>query len=470
MQKRMPGKRLFASVLTVSGISGCASYHPLPLPAHAQLVSRIDDVRHALPAAAGGEPQVIDVDRPLSVDQIGLLAILNDPELQAWHGESDLAQAGLTQSEVLPNPSVSLGYAALLGGPGTTDAFSASLSQDVKSLLTYRWRVVSASEHVSQVNAELLWKEWQVAQKARLLAVDLYWGRLSIERSEAALASVSHAASEVRAVVYKGEMSQSDLAPLLASKAGLEQSISSLRLAQIRNWQELDALLGMTADARFRITQPELPAMPSNLDAQITELPARRPDLIALQLGYRSADADVRAAILGQFPTLVLGGSWGSDTDAIRSGGPIVTFDLPIFDRNQGQVAKTRATRRLLHEQYQTRLDQVDSTIRGLQVRSKQIATSLAVAREEAVSADEQVECAREAYNQGTLDQRAIIDYESTALRTRIGVYDLERGLDETRVALNLELGAGLPRAQLVPLEPESAAGHPDASSREVRP
>ena len=35
------------------------------------------------------------------------------------------------------------------------------------------------------------------------------------------------------------------------------------------------------------------------------ELPQRRPDLVALRLGYRSADADVRTAIIGQFPAFV---------------------------------------------------------------------------------------------------------------------------------------------------------------------
>ena len=408
MMTLLPREGILAGALAIigiSGIGGCASYHPLPLSNHAQLVRRIDDVRHTLPAqTAGAEPEVIDISKPLNADQVGLLTILNDPELRAERGEFDRAQADLTQSKVLPNPSVSLGYAALLGGSATTDALSASLTQDVKSLLTYRRRVASARARVSEVNAELLWREWQVAQKARLLAVDLYWGRLSIVSGEAALASIAETASRVGTEVDRGDMSQSALAPLLASKVGLEQSVSSLHLAQLKNWQDLDALLGMTPDARFAIAQPGMPSISTDLEAQINELPERRPDLIALRLGYRSADEDVRAAILGQFPTLVLGGSWNSDTSDVRSGGPTVTFDLPIFDRNQGQVAKTRATRRLLYEQYQNRLDQVDATILGLQARSERIAASLATARDDAASADSQLERVHQAYDQGTLD------------------------------------------------------------------
>lgn len=452
MTMRLLGKGLLVGIFF---IGGCASYHPLPLPEHAQLVDSIADVRHTLPApTTGAAPQVIDVGKPLSVDEIGLLAILNDPELRAERGEFDLAHAALIESAVLPNPSVSLGYAALLGGPGTTGAFSASLTQDVKSLVTYRRRVAAARAHVSEVDAELLWKEWLVAQKARLLAVDLYWGGQSIERSEAALASIAETASRVQAELDVGDMSLSALGPLLASKAALEQSVSSLRVAQLKNWQDLDALLGMTPDARFAIDQPRLAALPPDLDAQIAELPKRRPDLVALQLGYRSADENVRAAILGQFPALALGGSWNSDTSDVRSGGPTVTFELPIFDRSQGRIAQTRATRRLLYEQYQSRLDQVAGNVLALQARSRQIAAALAAARRDAVSAESQADGARQAYDQGTLGQRALTDFETTALERRLTVFDLERALDEARIALALELGSGLPTTRIAPLEP----------------
>lgn len=456
--KPMPGIGAFVAFVALAAaalvLGGCASYRPLALPQHAQLVHRIDDVDHTLPPSAPNtQPHIVDVGQPLSVDDIGVLAILNDPELRAERGELDVARANLTQSEVLPNPSVSLGYAALLGGAGTTDAFTASLTQDVKSLVTYRRRVAAARAHVSQVNAELLWEEWLVAQKARLLAVDLYWGQRSIARSEAALASIAATTSRVRAQIDAGAMTQSTLAPLLASQAALAQSLSSLRLAQLKNWQALDELLGMTPDARFALAQPRVPAPPTDLNTRIADLPAQRPDLIALQLGYRSADEHVRAAILGQFPAFVLGGSWNSDTSDVRSGGPTVTFDLPIFDRNQAQVARTRATRRLLHEQYRSRLDRIESGIRGLQAREQLIAASLADARADGASAESQVERAKRAYAQGTLDRRALTDYEMTALRRRLDVYDLERALAQARIGLALELGTGLPRTRLAPLD-----------------
>lgn len=446
---------MLGAVASALAIGGCASYHPLPLSEHARLADRIDDIRHTVPASAPGAKAVlIDVGQPLSVDQIGLLAILNDPELRTERGEFDLARADVAQGATLPNPSVSLSYAALLGGPGTAGAFTASLAQDVASLVTYRSRVSAARAHVSEVNANLLWNEWQVAQKARLLAVDLYWGERSIQSSEAALQSLSKEAEDVSRAVEAGSMSLSDFSPISASKASAEHTLATMRLDQLKNWQDLDALLGMKPGIRFAIDAPEVPEVPTDLDAQIASVPARRPDLVALQLGYRSADESVRAAILGQFPAFVLGGTYGSDTSNVRSAGPTATFDLPIFNRNQGEVAKSRATRRLLHEQYQARLDDAASSILALAARSRAIASDLARARQSAATTESQAQAARTAYARSDLDQRSLTDFESTALDRRLDVFSLERGLAEARIALALELGSGLPSTRIAPLDP----------------
>lgn len=445
---------VLGAVTAALALGGCASYRALPLADHAQLADRIGNIKHTLPAPTpGANPVPIDVDQPLSVDQIGLLAILNDPHLRTERGEFDLAKADLTLSALLPNPSVSLSYAALLGGPGTTGAYTASLAQDVASLVTYRSRVSSAKAHVSEVNAQLLWNEWQVAQKARLLAVDLYWGERSIALSAAELASSSREEANVRRAVDAGTMSLSELGALQASQASAEHTLATMQLDQLKNWQDLDALLGLKPGVTFAIAQPDVPSVPPNLEALIASVPARRPDLVALQLGYRSADENVRAAILGQFPAFVLGGAWSADTSDVRSAGPTATFDLPIFDRNQGQVAKTRATRRLLHEQYQSRLDDSVSSILSLQARSVRVAQYLAQARRSAVTAASQADAAEAAYERNNVDQRTLTDYETTALQRHLDVIDLERGLAQARIALALELGLGLPQARMAPLD-----------------
>ncbi|MGH8303000.1 MAG: TolC family protein, partial [Steroidobacteraceae bacterium] len=223
-------------------------------------------------------------------------------------------------------------------------------------------------------------------------------------------------------------------------------------LAQLQGWQQLDALLGLEPDVRFAIAAPAVAPMPPDMTALIAHLPERRPDLVALQLGYHSADETVRSAIIGQFPAFVAGYAWGQDTTNVRSGGPTASFDLPLFDRNQGQVAQARATRLQLHEQYEARLDAAVGASKGIITQIQRLTSDAHDAEAAADIAEAQSRAAQQAYAQDTLDQRSLADFQSTALQRRIEAIALERSLGEARITLTVDLGLGLPRTRIAPL------------------
>jgi outer membrane protein, heavy metal efflux system len=452
--RRLGALGIAAGVAALLG--GCALYHPLPLARGPDLAGGLSALRtEAPPTAPGGPGRRIATDQPLGIDDVGLLAVLNDPELRSEQGQTDLAQASLLQSSLLPNPSASVSYGALLGGAdGITPAWAASLTEDVKSILTYHTRKKSARFQLQQVNADLLWQEWQIAQKARLLALDLYYGQQSLDLSRRELGLLDEEVKEVQAATQAGNLDLTALAPLLTAKAAVEQAVASLGLTQMQNWQALDALLDLDPQVRFAIAAPTLPPLPADTAALLANLTDRRPDLVALQLGYRSADEDVRSAIIGQFPAFVLGGQWAQDNTNVRSGGPTATFDLPIFDRNQGQVAQSRATRLLLHDQYLSRLDDAFGTVKGLEAQIRRLTEDVRNASTAAAEAEKISEAAQKAYAQGNMDQRSLADFETTALDRRIEALALERSLGETQITLTVELGLGLPQTRIAPMVP----------------
>ncbi len=431
-------------------LTGCGTYQPLPLARQASLAPGLAGLATQVPAvAAGAAPRRIDVGRPLDISDIGLLAILNDPDLKSEWGDMGVAQAGLVQASLLPNPTASLGCAALLGGPGSAPAYTASLSQDIAALVTYRARVHAARAHVAEVNATLLWQEWQVGQKARLLALDIYYGERSLALTRQELRLTSDEAQQAQAATQAGNLALGALAPLLAAQAMAAQALITLNVEQIKQWQALDALLGLAPDARFAIAAPELPPPPVQLAPLIARIPLQRPDIIALQLGYSAAEAGMRAAILGQFPAFLLGGSWGSDTTGVSSAGPSITFDLPIFDRNQGKITNAQATRLLLHAQYRARLDNAVGTARGIAAQERMLADELPQARQAARDAENFARSAEAAYAQNNIDQIALTDYQTTALQRDLELISLERAVGEDRLALDVELGLGLPATRL---------------------
>lgn len=439
-------------VATTAGVlGGCATYHALPLARTADLAPRLG-LLHAtvqvLPSAGGSRH--IDLSKPLSLDDIGVLAVLNDPALRSERGYLELARAGVLQASLLPNPTGHLTFEPLLS-PGVSPSWTASLTENVGAILTYRTRLAAAHFALAQVNADLLWRAWQVAQQARALALELYWGGRSLKLARRDLALLDREVRAVRAATRARMLALSVLAPLLMARASAAKFVATASLTELRGWQDLDALLGLEPSVRFALAAPALRPLPSTLKPWIADLPERRPDLVALRLGYRSADENVRTAIIGQFPAFVFGGQWDQDNTNTRNAGPTVAFGLPIFDRNQGQIAAARASRRLLHEQYQSRLDQAVGMAESLVVRIRQLHGDVARASRAARTAEMMAAAARKAYAADNLDQRSLADYESAALKSQIEANALRLSLAQARVALTVDLGLGLPRIGLAP-------------------
>jgi cobalt-zinc-cadmium efflux system outer membrane protein len=422
----------------------------LPLPERPDLAHDVRALDNTLPRqGAGAGFTTIDVTRPLGIDQIGLLAILNNPDLKSEAGTVEVARAGIVQATIIQNPITTISYGALISGPGTTSTLAAALAQGIAQIVTRRARVKSAEFHLYQVNADQVWREWQVAQKARQLAADIYFGDLSIELTRREIALLSKELDEVKKAIAAGNLTLAAQAPLAAALARAENSLVTLRLDYLKNWQALDGLLGLDPEVRFRIARPALGPLPANIEALPADLPELRPDLAALRVGYDSAEENVRAAILGQFPALTLGATYNRDNTDVVSAGPSFDLALPVFDRNQGHIANAAATRLLLRAQYQARLDSAIANVRALVSQIRQLSADLVRARSAAAEAETLATTARQAYAQNNLDQRTLADYETTALERSLEVITIERQINDDKIFLAVELGLGLPKMRI---------------------
>ena len=185
--------------------------------------------------------------------------------------------------------------------------------------------------------------------------------------------------------------------------------------------------------------------------ADLPTLPNRRPDLTALQLGYRAADARVRAAILGQFPNLTFGVTGGSDNSNVRNVGPQITLELPIFDRNQGNIAIERATREQLHAEYAARLAAANGQVRAALSEIALLQRQLASVRAELPALERAAAQAQSAFDTAAIDDRAYVDLVSARYAKEQELVLLEQSLLDQQVALATLTGAGLPQVALPP-------------------
>lgn len=418
-------------------LAGCSSYDRLPLDRRPPLRPALSDLAHpglVLPAR-------------LSVADVALLAVENNPDLRAARTQLGVARAQVLQAGILPNPVISSSYSPVLSGPGTTAAWSAGLSTDLKALVTLSARRAAARAAAAEVNASLLWQEWQVIGKARLLAVDLVEGdRLARLLGQSRDLFAARFATTRRAV-QEGNADLTTLSPDLTALGDTRRLIDDLERQQQTRWHQLAALLGLEPGVSIPLSDRlDLPPIdPAEVERMLPTLADRRPDLVALQLGYEAQDEKLWAAILGQFPVLNVGFTGGSDNTNVHTLGPQITMDLPIFDRNQGNVAIAQATRRQLHAEFTARLAAGTGEIRALladmalvrrQLRGEQ--GQLAETRRVASSADT-------AFRSGNLTELVYVDLVTARINKEIQVLSLRQALLDQQVALETLVGAGMP-------------------------
>jgi outer membrane protein TolC len=418
-------------------VAGCQSYAPMPLTRQASLAEHLSDLQF------GNMPQ------PLSIEAVSLLAAANNPDLKAARSEIGIAAAQVLQAGILPNPSLGAGYAFLLGGPGTTAAVSASLTEDIKSLVTLSARRQSAVAAAQQINASLLWQEWQTISKARLLVVDIVEGGREQRQLEKTLAVLAARLAGERRALAQGNATLTDIVPALTAVADTKKQIDDLERQQETRRRDLDVLLGLAPTVALPLdNRLDLPPIDTaTVAAILPTIGDRRPDLIALQLGYRSQEEKVRAAVLAQFPALVIGPSGGRDTTDVRSGGPQITMDLPIFDRNQGNIAIEKATRRKLHDEFTARLATARAEVTSMLADLAMIARQIETVKKQVDDLREAKKEAEAAYRARNLDERSYIDVIVSVQTKEIELIALHQLSLEQQVAIATLIGAGMPPA-----------------------
>jgi outer membrane protein TolC len=418
-------------------LAACASSGDLPLPDRSRLAGSLASLRH----------DGVDVAAPLTVSAVAVLAVWNDPNLRTVRAQSGVARAQVLQAGFLPNPQVTGAALPLVAGVGTTMAWNAGISEDIRALITLSSRRRTASADAGQVNAQILWQEWQVIGQARLVAVDLIEGQRSLTLLERNRELLAARYEKSRRAVAAGDETLAVSAPDLAALQTTTTQISDLQRQQLARRHQLNALLGLSPEVSVTLNPtPDLPAW--NADLAMSALPSladRRPDLVALRLGYRAQNEKLRTAVLSQFPNLTLGVTGGSDNANVRNFGPQVSLELPIFNQNQGNIAIEKATRQLLHDEYAARLTAANGQVRAMVAEIGLLSRQLETVRRDLALTRRAAEQADAAFKAGNLDERAYVDFVSARLTKEQEIVTIEQSLLEQQVAIATLIGAGMP-------------------------
>ncbi|MFQ5487594.1 MAG: TolC family protein [Gammaproteobacteria bacterium] len=440
--KMVSNIKALAAAILVSSLSACGTYQPKPLPEEVELVTdiatlRVDAESFPLPQLKG---HAFDVSDGLDWIEVAMLAVASNPVLKASRTRRGVVAAQVYAAGLLPDPqlSVSLDHPTS-GGPERVGGFVLGLGYDLQALITRNAGLDAGKETRRQVNLALLWQEWQVIQRARLLTVRVESAARKLALLEQAQVFYEHHYRQTRQLLDQGDLPLDAAAAVMIGWFETSSRLNRERQLYNRQLHELHALLGLAPEVRLSLAPFEAP--PSTLltvgDRIWSALPYRRPDLRALQAGYQSQEQRVRKAILAQFPALDIGFTRARDTDGVYTTGVGITLKLPLFSGNRGQIAIERATRQRLHTEYQARLDQTRSDISRLLDRQRILQRQRVSVQQHLPDLESLVMAARHAYRSGDLSSLDLLKLESTWLDKRLEMIDLERALWQVRIALD---------------------------------
>jgi outer membrane protein TolC len=298
-----------------------------------------------------------------------------------------------------------------------------------------------------QVDLDLLWSEWTVGQQARQLAETA----LAAERKVAYFARVVKIAADrdarsSRALQHHDvtlQTSAADLAVKLDAEAQLATASHDAQKAR----RDLNALLGLRADVALPLVEDAAPVDYDDAEFRqsVASLPDRRPDLLALKAGYGAQDANLRKAIIAQFPLTGLALAFAKDPAGVVTQGLSASLILPIFNGGRGEARIQIATRELLRAEYQAKLDAADAEARAAQAELRNARIYAAKLRADVPRLEGLVAPALAAYDRRDIDSQTFLTLSQAALSRRADLDDKE--LAARLAEITLETALFLPPA-----------------------
>ena len=294
--------------------------------------------------------QVIAADiRSLSLEQAVELALQRNPTLQAQALTIISAKANEITAGLRPNPVF----------VSSSQDFTAGLTQLFERGGKRQRRIEAA-----KLSTDIATSEFSDARRSLILQVRKAFTAALLAKSNLVVAeenmkSFQEVEDHTRIRHQKGEISGADMLKIELQKLQIESDVQDAALRLKTAKMTLRALLATPAlaedfDVEGELTFPEFdPPL-----ADLKELAIRnRPDLHSAETLTKKAEADVRLAIANGYTDISLSigyhhtepslPTWiqplfpqGPSEDSVGLG---VTFPIRIFDRNEGEIARTRA-------------------------------------------------------------------------------------------------------------------------------
>jgi len=342
--------------------AGCAIYREKPLDPEAELLalgrSGLEGfvVEHVRPGGGKDASQApFDLSDGLDEAELVAVALTANPDLKARRLAIGEARALLVSAGLWPNPEIGVGWRPGISPP-TGFTADAELLLEVLKPGERSARKQVAVQRIEQERQAIAAEEWRLATQARTARLRVLFAQDAFRLLERETALREQAMDLVRRRRQIGEATELD-----ASVAALELSQARGEMRRERADLEcrraaLNRLLGLPPGHVLNIQEARPIRIGLYEDLPEEDLEKRllqgRPELREMEAAYGRSEAELRLAILGQYPKLKIGPSYGKEADGGNFLGVGASLEIPLFDRNQGGIAAKEALRERARAEY----------------------------------------------------------------------------------------------------------------------
>jgi outer membrane protein, heavy metal efflux system len=381
-------------------------------------------------------------DRPaatqITLEQAITMALANSPSIKAARTQIQQNQAQEITANLRPNPTLSWDsqFIPVFSGDFSTDTLNNLQQFDIGLGYLFerghkRQNRLRAARDTTAVTAA------QVADTERTLVFNVAQQFINVLLANSTLQfaledlhsfqeTVNISAERYRA----GDISEGDYLKIQLQMLQFQTDVSSARVAKVQALGSLRQLVGyaslphdfdVVGDLDYKPLTAALP------DLQVKAL-ATRPDLLAAQKGVKAANSQISLAKANSKVDFNASASY-SHVSGASSTSLFFSVPLPIFDRNQGEIARTKFA------------------LTGAELTAKAaedtVMTDVTNAYESASSNQEVVKLYVSGYLKQAQDSRDISQYAYKAgAATLLDFLDAERSYRSTQLAYRQALAA----------------------------
>lgn len=284
-------------------------------------------------------------------------------ELIAQHYAIDQAEADRVQARLFNNPSLSTEWSVR---PSTGRFFDVAQPSGQKAVSVEQLFRIGGQRSLAVKAAaqRTVLSEAEYSELAAALKYQLHGALYRQYYLDRAIASISSQLVVLKNIVdgygvqlEKGNVSLREVTRLRTSFFALNGQRTELTRQQNAAQEDLGVLLGELRPVRFMPSPTDLVAirsLPADTAQLIANAEAQRPRLLAANASAEASDLELKYQRRMALPDLALGATYDQNSNYLHNyTGLNAGISIPLFDRNQGRIARARAASAQAHTELQ---------------------------------------------------------------------------------------------------------------------